>query len=274
MNQEPIISDVFVPCHIQAGNPPFICVHPIGGGAINYYHLLKGWDKKYSLIAIQTVLNQVKTCATIEDLAKVYVEKLKRDFPEKIYYLGGWSFGGIVAIEMAKLLCKEGFQVPQLVLYDSYLPCDFIRLDNTKPREQQLLQQFGLNIAGQCRIDLSQLLDESQLFREKIFNVLLEKKIFHKSMEFALFSKLVDQYIFNWSLYENYQASDFTLKVHMFRCKQSNALTTNPDQKWKEIFKLGTYTITSVDADHYSLFSAQIVKGIAEATCLLFNNNS
>lgn len=57
--------------------------------------------------------------ATVEHLASKCVADMQRVWPKGPYYLGGYSFGGIVAFEMAKQLVAAGESVPLLVMLDS-----------------------------------------------------------------------------------------------------------------------------------------------------------
>jgi thioesterase domain-containing protein/acyl carrier protein len=58
----------------------------------------------------------------IEDLAARYVEELRRMQRHGPYWLGGHSFGGLVAYEMARQLAEGGENVARVVLLDTYVP--------------------------------------------------------------------------------------------------------------------------------------------------------
>jgi thioesterase domain-containing protein len=58
----------------------------------------------------------------VESFAKDYINQLQKIVPEGPYYLAGFSFGGIVAFEMAVELQKRGFEVPVLILIDCKNP--------------------------------------------------------------------------------------------------------------------------------------------------------
>jgi thioesterase domain-containing protein len=58
----------------------------------------------------------------IEDMAACYVEAMRSVQPRGPYCLGGYSFGGVVAFEMARLLQAQGEQVALLALFDTYAP--------------------------------------------------------------------------------------------------------------------------------------------------------
>jgi thioesterase domain-containing protein len=62
----------------------------------------------------------------IEKMAAYYLESLRAVQPAGPYLLGGWSFGGLIAYEMAVQLAERGEDVPLLFLLDTGTP-EFIR---------------------------------------------------------------------------------------------------------------------------------------------------
>ena len=58
---------------------------------------------------------------SVEDLAAYYLQAIRRVQPSGPYRLGGWSFGGLVALEMAQRLSAIGEAVEWLGLLDSFV---------------------------------------------------------------------------------------------------------------------------------------------------------
>jgi Thioesterase domain/TubC N-terminal docking domain len=58
----------------------------------------------------------------VESFAKDYISQLQKIVPNGPYYLGGFSFGGLIAFEMAVQLQRQGFEVPVLILIDCKVP--------------------------------------------------------------------------------------------------------------------------------------------------------
>jgi thioesterase domain-containing protein len=59
---------------------------------------------------------------SVESFAQAYLNQLKMIIPTGPYLLGGLSFGGILAYEIAIQLQKQGHEVPFLVLVDCGIP--------------------------------------------------------------------------------------------------------------------------------------------------------
>jgi thioesterase domain-containing protein len=58
------------------------------------------------------------TFSSIEGRASSYIEALRKIQPEGPYWLGGWSFGGYVAYEMARQLTLQQQEIKILLLLD------------------------------------------------------------------------------------------------------------------------------------------------------------
>jgi aspartate racemase len=56
----------------------------------------------------------------VEEMAAHYVKVIRSVQPQGPYFLGGFSFGGNVALEMARQLRAEGDQVGLLALFDTF----------------------------------------------------------------------------------------------------------------------------------------------------------
>ncbi|RPI54160.1 MAG: alpha/beta fold hydrolase [Acidobacteria bacterium] len=58
----------------------------------------------------------------LEDMARDYVAEIRKLYPRGPYALCGWSFGGVVAFEVARQLEQQGQTVALLALFDSVVP--------------------------------------------------------------------------------------------------------------------------------------------------------
>jgi amino acid adenylation domain-containing protein len=111
---------------IQAtgSNPPFFCVHPILGVVFPYYELGRhlGTDRPFYALQPLGIDGKGRPLTCIEDMAAYYIEALRVVQPKGPYFLGGWSFGGLVAFEMAQQLQRAGHQVALLAVLDTLAP--------------------------------------------------------------------------------------------------------------------------------------------------------
>ncbi|HZW80116.1 MAG TPA: alpha/beta fold hydrolase [Candidatus Deferrimicrobiaceae bacterium] len=111
----------FVPLKAGAEHPPILIAHGLGGRA-RFSELAKHIRTGHSIYGIQArgIDGREEPFDRIEDMAQFYLEALKELQPEGPYVLIGYSFGGLVALEMAQRLCGEGKHIQLLVLVDAY----------------------------------------------------------------------------------------------------------------------------------------------------------
>lgn len=104
--------------------PPFFCVHAIGGEVIGYYHLAQrlGPDQPFYGLQSPGLADIGEQPTAIEEMAAQYIEALRAVQPHGPYLLGGQSFGGLVAFEMARQLEERGQEILLLAVFDTWSP--------------------------------------------------------------------------------------------------------------------------------------------------------
>ncbi len=258
---------IYITCQSKGDKIPFICVHPIGGGIMNYFRLVDHWDQQRPLYAVQAPQNGLMNHATVYDLAVFYVSELKKVRPQGPYLLGGWSFGGIVAVEMARLLLAEGQQIPGLVMYDSYLPSTYHNHHQHIANKLDLMVHYVSEIAYQHGKSFLAPVNLEEVIENELFNDVVKQKILPQSMSFDLFMALFNVYWANSKMYAKYSAAKLAVNALMFRSKQMLPGAVQPDQAWETLFEPSNYDVLNIDADHYTLFDSPMVNFLAQETC-------
>lgn len=110
-----------VPFRKSGSRPPFYLVHGIGGNVLHLKNLADALSEEQPVYGIQSLgldgLEQLPD--TIEEMAGRYMDLIKARQPEGPYLLGGYSFGGNVAFEMARQFVERGDQVLTVVMLDT-----------------------------------------------------------------------------------------------------------------------------------------------------------
>lgn len=125
--------------HIQ-GSPdspltPLVLVHAISGLALPYFALgplsdpseEPTLDEGRPVYGISAPIFEHGSVAVVPgslfEVAALYVSIVRREIqPKGPYILGGWSMGGMIAVEMAAILTAEGETVQHVLLIDSLNP--------------------------------------------------------------------------------------------------------------------------------------------------------
>jgi acetoacetyl-CoA synthetase len=111
----------FVQLKTGSEEPPILIAHGLDGRA-SFSLLAKHIRTGHSIYGIQAkgVDGMAEPFDCIEDMAKFYLDALREVQPRGPYILIGYSFGGLVALEMAQRLSEGGENVALLVLVDAY----------------------------------------------------------------------------------------------------------------------------------------------------------
>ncbi|MFL6332308.1 MAG: amino acid adenylation domain-containing protein, partial [Pyrinomonadaceae bacterium] len=126
---------------------PFFCVHPVGGNVLCYVELARHLGPGRPFYGLQYVLGQEADAAGVEASAARYVEAMREAQPHGPYLLGGWSFGGLVAFEMARQLREQGERVALLALIDSGVPAAAGAV-GAAADDAELLARFVTDLGG------------------------------------------------------------------------------------------------------------------------------
>ncbi|MBV9792200.1 MAG: amino acid adenylation domain-containing protein [Chloroflexi bacterium] len=106
-----------------ADRPPLFCVHPIGGHVLCYVTLAQQIGPEQPVFGLQVrgLEDNQEPSRTIAEMAAEYLAALREVQPHGPYLLLGWSFGGVVAFEMAQQLLRDGEAIALLAIVDSSL---------------------------------------------------------------------------------------------------------------------------------------------------------
>ena len=113
-----------VPIQPRGTKRPLFCVHAAGGNVLFYRDLARRLGMDQPFYGLQPVgLDGRQPChRTIQEMAAHYLREIRTVQPEGPYHLGGSSYGGVVAWEMARQLRTQGEVVGLLALFDTYGP--------------------------------------------------------------------------------------------------------------------------------------------------------
>jgi SagB-type dehydrogenase family enzyme len=100
---------------------PFFCVHPVAGIVFPYYDLATALGTEQPFYGLQSVgiAGEEAPLKRVEEMAAHHITAIKAIQPMGPYQVGGWSFGGLVAFEIAQQLHRAGNPVSLLVLLDT-----------------------------------------------------------------------------------------------------------------------------------------------------------
>jgi amino acid adenylation domain-containing protein len=260
----------------------------VPGGAmdtIEFYHLAHHLGSEQPFYGLQPrgLDGELDAHTRIEDMANCYIQSIQTVQPQGPYLLGGHSFGGYIAFEMAQQLQRQGQEVALLVIIDEVA---LLEKSVNTPDEAQDLELFArlMERFFDKKVELSEDILSNLNVDERLNYVgdrlakanLLPLEIGKKQLQgFLKVSKGVSQ------AYDLYQPrNDYPTPITFFRADELNQedlasipefseLLKDPVWGWSE-FSNGAVDLQVVPGDHVTMMTEPHVKILAERlqTCI------
>ncbi|WP_414621620.1 amino acid adenylation domain-containing protein [Calothrix sp. CCY 0018] len=267
--------------------PPLFCVHPIGGNVLGYIALGRYLSPEQPLYALQApgVEGQIKPYTQIPELAKFYIEALQTVQASGPYFLGGHSFGGLVAFEMAQQLHSLGQEIGLLAIMDTPAPYAgkvTETIDDARwlvKRSQVLERFFGKKLSVEYT-ELICLEPEAQLnyFLEKLRRV----NLIPPDAGHDMIRCIIEVQKASYQALINYVPHCYPGKITLLRTSEvlasdaSGVFAQNfrePDYCWGEL-TTQPIEIHRVPGDHVTMLAEPHVKVLAQRLKSCQKNNS
>jgi thioesterase domain-containing protein/acyl carrier protein len=116
------------------GRPPFFGIHGRDGNVLFYrkFSELLSKDQPFYGLQSQGLDGEQIGRTSVEAMGAYYLEGMRKVLPRGPYLLGGYSFGGLVAYEIARQLRAASEEIALLVLFDAANPAKPARVRSWK----------------------------------------------------------------------------------------------------------------------------------------------
>jgi thioesterase domain-containing protein/acyl carrier protein len=215
----------------QGLNQTLALIHPIGGSIIWFCDLIDKLPGNMSMVGLQAIALDPRATPhqEIDLMAKDYLAELLQEHRPGDLMLVGYSFGGLVAYEMARQLLRQGEPPSAVVLLDTIVP---------SPRDAQLsksellakLCQSALNL--KVDIDLLASLPENQLCDE-ILKVSRAAGALPPDYDRQRLQRLMDVYQIHAAAASRYKLPRYSGPVHLVQSRDAEPAPES-DDVWRE----------------------------------------
>ena len=219
-----------VPFQAENSEPSFFCVHPIGGQVLCYMDLVRHFGPEQNFYGLQSPRLEDITAEskglTIETMAQQYLAEMVEVQPQGPYLLGGWSFGGYVAVEIARELRRRGEEVPLLALLDTWTPeihrvtqdDAFMLLELVKDRARRRDLEVDLSIE-----QLRAVADDERL--EFVLRWVHRHKLVPQELDLSLLRRLLAGYRIRREALQRFRPQPYPGPITLFRAVEEDPLT-------------------------------------------------
>jgi amino acid adenylation domain-containing protein len=275
-----------VPIQPAGTKPTFFCIHAKGGNVLFYRDLAKhlGTDQPFYGVQARRLGGRQVGHSTVEEMADFYIKEIKEFQPNGPYFVGGSSFGGLAAFEIAKRLHDRGDEVGVVALFDTGTP-DYPQPLPNVSRVRLKVNGVVLSIrhhrnrlrALDARHKAAYILEKLAKFklhyRRKVVGM-YKKTVRRVYRNFDSVSPLPAKYIQIedqiWRAGQIYQPGVYAGKLTLFRASdQPYGIQPDPTLGWDR-YVSGELEIQEVPGQHGSIVTEPYVSVLAEklAECI------
>ncbi|MEU7046987.1 non-ribosomal peptide synthetase/type I polyketide synthase [Streptomyces eurythermus] len=240
--------------------PPLVLVHPVGGDVLCYAGLGALLDDDQPLYALQHP-DVEPAPPTVAGLAAHYADALTERFPDGPYRLGGWSMGGVIALETARLLTGRGRTVELVAAVDLLEPPG-----RAEPAsDAALLARFARDLAGLAGSDwnpgpaeFEPAHDRSPV--EELLTRARRAAVLPAEIDAATLERLANRFLRLSRALAGHEPAPYRGRVRLLRAM--DGATTATTRQWLDLLGDQAESI-DVPGDHYSVMRSPNLRTLA-----------
>ncbi len=240
---------VVIPIKKTGSKTPIFIVHAGGLNVMLYKLIADHLEEDQPLYGLQGLGDDgdLSHLTSIETIASRYLAEIMDNYPQDRYILMGYSFGGIIAFEMAKQLISAGKEVQLVGILDTFVSSHWYKTTLSNKIISKVLRQirkigFILNNLGKYPLDT---LKYQRLVIGKKLRHLIKSKSDDGILGYS--GKIVEAYN---NAYYNYEIQPLDVKICLFKVeKRLYFLDDVRFLGWKPYAKNGLM-VKTIPGDH------------------------
>ena len=137
--------DPYIEFRCSQSDAKYLFVLPPGeGGAESYINNIASYLQHVNLVLFNNLyLCQENTLKTFEELAGFYIHYIKQVQPTGPYNFVGWSFGGVLSLEISMQLQQMGEEIENIFFVDSYFNVVKSYKDINRPSRTDIIDEIN-----------------------------------------------------------------------------------------------------------------------------------
>ncbi len=278
-----IQSDIWrsiAPIRTTGTKKPFFFAHGVSGNVFKYHALGQLLDADVPSYGLQAKgLNGIDTpFSNLEEMADYHIDEILKIQPEGPYYLGGGSFGGALAYEIAVRLERLGKEVAMVALFDVEAATKSEILDGVEKQIEEIKLK-SKRVVSRLKMLTSQSMEQNLAYlKNKISSPSHKEDLIKAQMDEWLNKEFIAEKfgLASADYFNNIEEScyralkDYKLKIYngsvtVYRAKNGffSPIEYDEDLGWSHFVK-GKVDIEYVPGNHNSIFEYPHVPELAK----------
>ena len=242
---------------------PFFCVHPAGGTVLCYVPLARRLGPEQTFYGLQAPsLYGGDEPSSIEEKADLFIRLIRQTQPRGPYLIGGHSYGGNLALEIASQLIRASEDVALLALLDSYPPEAYREL----PSAERFREAFPRFVGSYLGVDTA--------YYAEAPSILAQVGILYPELTPDAIEQIFNVWLGHFRALQEYQPrSTYPGQITYYCCESDavggmvdlgarNLLGSRRAEAWSRLSSV-PLDIHFVPGDHFSLLRVPYVDTLA-----------
>jgi thioesterase domain-containing protein/acyl carrier protein len=254
---------------------PVYVMHSIGGELFGSHDLTSRLGVDRPVYGFKSLLKsgEIPIWSSLEEMANDYVQEMLQFQPSGPRCLLGYSFGGMVAYEIARNLLTNGHDVSFLGLVDTGPGLTFASPIQKLKAFQYWMGNFPLWVADIVKFDKKSLRRwiklKAKFVNNRLHNIYKQGKYLRKLEDIYYYEQLPEEYEKimqkNLRLLQNYTPKPYPGHITLFRAMVSPiSIIPEPDLGWSRLAAAGVEVITIQGTNHGNILNKPYVSLVAE----------
>ncbi|MEU0875914.1 amino acid adenylation domain-containing protein [Nocardia brasiliensis] len=270
--------DPLVTLRADGAGAPLFLVHPIGGNVLCYLALTKHLPADRPVYALQAAGADIgsEPIRSMQEMAASYLAAIRRVRPEGPYHVAGWSFGGYVALEIARQLPKS--EVASVTLLDTIA----LRPGERAPiKKQAQMKWFFLELlwyargAAAAEFEFDEDIEDTDELFDRMLTEAIAVGILPPGSSARSIRRLYDVFEANSAAARDYRLEPLDRDVTLLRAEQGlppgvdiahqivGTMFDSDSNGWADYIE-GALEVVSIPGDHLNMMIDPHVRTLAE----------
>jgi thioesterase domain-containing protein len=237
------------------------CIHPGGGQVLCYGQLAQYLSPNQTVYGLQAqgIEGTQEPLTSVAEMAELYLKSIRKAQKTGPYLLAGWSFGGLVALEVAQQLILAGEQVENLFLLDP--PANAWSTEPLSISRAEMLVEL---LTDKVQLDVDEL--EGLSDQQQMQHIVSKGKavnVFPNSFDVRQAEQILDVILANDAASHTYRPQAYTGNTTLIRPQQELLKDADKSAGWSDLVQ-GQLSIESISGSHLTMLDEPHVKQLAK----------
>jgi thioesterase domain-containing protein/acyl carrier protein len=235
--------------------PPVFITHGLGGSVIDFFQVVRHVQTGHSIYGMQARgINGVEEpFDRVEDMAEYSLDAIRKLQPRGPYLLVGYSFGGLVTLEMAQRLSENGEAIGLLAMLDAY---PHIRHLSPGQRMRLTLQRLTRRAAKTIQMPERSTLSHGTRSAERRLPV--SRAVYQPPSGMPLSPGMQHVYESAYAALERYHPHFYHGRIRFVRAEISTNFPDDPAAVWAKF--ANRIEVETVSGDHLGIMTTHFEK--------------